>query len=222
MMEQEKLAKNLSRKKHLSIEKIAKVEQTLLLYLLYKTILKGKSYKLDKQKMLAKELAKHYNSIYRLLKKLRKEGFLKTKRTREQTRVSLNLDRFEVKSLITILSRKTAQKLYLENRTRRLKAFDQPEKTKQSAQEYRFWEEQALFLLKCKKELSEQLAIEIITKLKEAERKKNVPLDLEDYCYLILLKLQEIGECQPEITLSLLEVPDQLRYTNTSKKLGII
>ena len=221
MLDQEKLAKDLSRKKHLSIKKMAKVEQTLLLYLLYKTILKGKSYKLDKQRILAKKLTKHYNSIYRLLKKFR-EGFLKTKRTREQTRVSLNLDRFEVKSLITILSKKTAQKLYLENRTRKLTAFDQPEKTKQSAQEYRFWEEQALFLLKCKKELSEQLAIEIITKLKEAERKKNVPLDLEDYCFLILLKMQEIGEYKPEITLTLLKTPDQLQYTNTSKKLGII
>ncbi|MBY8993494.1 MAG: hypothetical protein KGD59_03020 [Candidatus Heimdallarchaeota archaeon] len=95
MLEQEKLAKNLSRKKHLSIEKMAKVEQTLLLYLLCRAILKGKSYKLDKQKIIAKELAKHYNSIYRLLKKLRKEGFLKTKRTREQINVRLNLDRFD-------------------------------------------------------------------------------------------------------------------------------
>ena len=80
MLEQEKLAKDLSRKKHLSIEKMANVEQTLLLYLLYKTILKGKSYKLDKQRILAKELARHYNSIYRLLKKLREEGFLKRRR----------------------------------------------------------------------------------------------------------------------------------------------
>ena len=222
MLEQEKLAKDLSKKKHLSIEKIAKVEQTLLLYLLYNAILKGKSYILDKQKMLAKELTKHYNSIYRLLKKLRKEGFLKTKRTREQTRVILNLDRFEVKSLITILSKKTAQKLYLENRTRKLTAFDQPEKIKQSAQEYRFWEEQALFLLKCKKELSEILAKEIISKLKEAERKKNIPLDFVDYYYMIILKIQEIGEYNPEITLSLIELPEQLQHTNTSKKLGNI
>ena len=34
---------------------MAKVEQTLLLYLIYKTILKGKSYKLDKQRRLAKK-----------------------------------------------------------------------------------------------------------------------------------------------------------------------
>jgi len=220
MMEQEKLAKDLNRKKHLSIEKMAKVEQTLLLYLLYKTILKGKSYKLDKQRLLAKKLVKHYNSIYCLLKKLREEGFLKT--TRNQVNVSLNLDRFEVRSLITTLSRRTTQKLYLENRSRKLTTFDQPEETKQFAQEYRFWEEQTSVLLKHKKEISELLAKEIISKLKEAERKKNVSLDLEDYYYLILLKLQEIGEYEPEITLSLLKVPEQLQDTNTSKKLGII
>ncbi len=222
MLKQEKLAKDLSRKKHLSIEKMAKAKQTLLLYLLYKTILKGRSYKLNKQRILAKELAKHYNSICYSLKKLRKKDFLETKRIREQMNVSLNIDRFEIISLITTLSRRTAQKLYLENRFRKLTAFDQPKETKQSPQEYRFWEEQALVLLKHKKEISELLAKEIISKLKEAERKKKVPLDLEDYCYLILLKLQGIGEYKHEITLSLLKVPVQLQDTNTSKKLGII
>ncbi len=220
MLKQEKLAKDLSRKKHLTIEKMAKVKQTLLLYLLYKSILNGKSYKLDKQRILAKKLIKHYNSIYCLLKKLREEGFLKT--TRNQVNVSLNLDRFEVRSLITTLSRRTTQKLHLENRSRKLTTFDQPEETKQSAQEYRFWEEQTSVLLKHKNEISELLTKAIISKLKEAERKKNVSLDLEDYCYLILLKLQEIGEYKPEITLSLLKVPVQLQDTNTSKKLGII
>lgn len=220
MMEQEKLAKDLSRKKHLTIEKMAKVEQILYLYLLYKSILNGKSYKQDKQRILAKKLAKHYNSIYCLLKKLREEGFLKT--TRNQVNVSLNLDKFEVRSLITTLSRRTTQKLYLENRSRKLTTFDQPEETKQSAQEYRFWEEQTSVLLEHKKEISELIAKEIISKLREAERKKEVSLDLEDYCYLILSKLQEIGEYKPEITLSLLKVPVQLRDTNTSKKLGNI
>lgn len=222
MLKQEKLAKDLSKKKHLTIKKMAKVEQILYLNLLYKSILNGKSYKLDKQRILAKELAKHYNSIYLSLKKLRKKGFLKTIRTREQINVSLNLDSFEVRSLIATLSRRTAQKLYLENRSRKLTAFDQPEETQQSAQEYRFWEEQTLVLIKHKKEISEMLAKEIISKLKEAERKKKVSLDLEDYCYLILLKLQEIGGYKPEITLSLLKVPVQLQDTNTSKKLGII
>ncbi len=73
MLEQEKLTRDLSRKKHLSIEKISKTKQTFLIYLLYKAILVGKSYKLDGQRILAKVIAKHYNSIFHSQKKLRKE-----------------------------------------------------------------------------------------------------------------------------------------------------
>ena len=197
---------------------LTKSTQTVLLYLLAELLRSAREKIHLQQRVLARKLAKHYNTIYLALQALQENNYLQVNGETTQTLVQINLDKLVLPSLLTLLNTSFSQYLH---------TFDlfqifaeKQEKDQKSVIDDEQITMHAVVILEQKEVLAEILAQELLTALKEAYKNAQQVLDFDDYFIIIT----QVFETVPEhlgrtfVQKKSFNLPKEIHYKNA--KLG--
>ncbi|HUT82155.1 MAG TPA: hypothetical protein VMZ29_13215 [Candidatus Bathyarchaeia archaeon] len=197
---------------------LTKSTQTVLLYLLTELLSSAREKNHPQQRVLARKLAKHYNTIYLSFQELQENNYLQVNGETTQTLVQINLDKLVLPSLLMLLNTSLSHKMLTFDL---FQIFDEKkQKNQKSIFDDEQINEQAVVILEKKKELAKILAQELLTVLKEAYKTTQQVLDFDDYSVII----SQVFETIPEhlgttlVQKRSFNLPKDINYKNT--KLG--
>ena len=184
-------------------DKLTKKKQLIRLFLIYQLLISKNEFQVVNQRMLAKKLKVHYNTINDYLKDLKTKGKISSKLVNNHLEIKLNLKNFRNVELLLLVSREFTH--YLDQkRDRKVLLGKDNEKKDQVKSTYsdKLLEKQISYLKKHKKELSEKLAKDLVFTFIEADNRKQPTLDSNDYNMLVIELLENIANYLPEFLIS--------------------
>jgi len=205
-----------------TIKKSTKTCQLVFLFLVCNLFTKIKESSSINQRIIAKQLKIHHNSINYILKLLEQDGKIRCKYlNNKKVKVKVNLYANSSVDLILLLSQELVH--YFINKN--IFGFTLDEDNECEKQEYdaytkRLLEKQIQYILSQKKQLSQRLAKDIVTNITEAQNSALVVLDTSDYNAIIIELLENIGLYLPEFLISKLPVKLKAKREQLRTKLN--
>ena len=189
--------------KTITVKRINKTPQKLLLYLLWMKLASGEKITLESQKALAEKLNTHLNSIKPALRKLQSLNYLTLEKVKNKTVVEINTMNYDIVELLFLISKSFTQetlKNLSQNKLLNSKNVnDEEQKETLSVINHLLVETDAQFLQNNAREISNKIAEAIHDDLIQAENKTQVLLDSSDYDVIISGTLEHIKSIIPEL-----------------------
>ncbi len=190
--------------------KLARIKQLILLFMTSRSLVRGNKFLLINQRVLAKNLKTHHNSINTLLQKLIANEKINSKLTSNHLEIKLNLSNFRNVGLLLLVSREFTE--YLSNSIiQRISSENENalENRENLSYENKLLERQINYLSKHKKKLSQKLAKDLVNNFTEADNRTQTVLDKSDYDVLIIDLFENISAYLPEFLIS--KLPTKLQ-----------
>ncbi len=193
-----------------AFNKVTKTHQLILLYLASCLVIQENELLFINQRITAKKIKIHHNSIYSILKELQEDSKTCCKSINNQVRIKLDLSRNSNVELLLLVSQEFSK--YLNQKRDQevtLGKDNEYENQQNNAYENKLLEKQINYLRKHKKELSQKLAKDLVGTFTDAENRTLTVLDNSDYNVLIIELLENISTYLPEFLIS--KLPSRLQ-----------
>ena len=176
-------------------QKRTKINQSLLLLILWKALSSGNSTFNFNQRIIAKKLQKHYNSIYLAIKEGRKNNDLELINEMGTNALTVNLESATIIRYLLVLSEGLYKKVNTKQQQITLEDKETDYEELELSLDYDLFEKDINYLLANKQGFAYQLAEMIIDELSEAKHRTEVFLeeaDLKNIIHQVLLNCTEL------------------------------